>query len=65
MFVQLILNSMQKYQPCLKITRVSTGGTQSYCFIETTFIAVTAYQNKEVSLVSFGAMPLCSDHNHY
>ena len=50
-FMQLILNSMQKYQPYLKLTCVSTGVTQSYCFIETTFIAVTAYQNKEVSLV--------------
>lgn len=46
---QIILNSMQKYQPYLKLTCVNTGVSQSFCFSETMFIAVTAYQNSKVS----------------
>ena len=39
---------MQKYQPYLKLTCVNTGVSQSFCFPETMFITVTAYQNSKV-----------------
>lgn len=48
---QIMLNSLHKYEPRIHIVRV--GGAQrmitSHCFPETQFIAVTAYQNEEVS----------------
>lgn len=48
---QIMLNSLHKYEPRVHIVRV--GGAQrmitSHCFPETQFIAVTAYQNEEVS----------------
>lgn len=50
-FPQIMLNSLHKYEPRIHIVRV--GGAQrmitSHCFPETQFIAVTAYQNEEVS----------------
>lgn len=46
-----MLNSLHKYEPRIHIVRV--GGPQrmitSHSFPETQFIAVTAYQNEEVS----------------
>lgn len=59
-----MLNSLHKYRPRIHIVRVegggggdggsSKGGEQrkiaTYTFPETTFVAVTAYQNEEVSL---------------
>ena len=45
---QIILNSMHKYIPCMKITCQKDGYTQSYRFPETTFVAVTAYQSTGV-----------------
>ena len=47
----MVLNSMQKYQPRVKITSlegVDKGTTQYFSFPETVFIAVTAYQSDEV-----------------
>ena len=42
---QVILNSMQRYQPCFLLTDDVIKVTQTYVFRETQFIAVTAYQN--------------------
>lgn len=46
-----MLNSLHKYEPRIHIVKV--GGVQkmisSQSFSETQFIAVTAYQNEEVS----------------
>lgn len=47
--VQVILNSMHKYLPCMKIMCQSDGMSQSFTFPETSFIAVTAYQSTGVS----------------
>lgn len=48
-----MLNSLHKYEPRIHIVKV--GGIQkmisSQSFPETQFIAVTAYQNEEVSCV--------------
>lgn len=48
---QIMLNSLHKYEPRIHIVKV--GGIQkmisSQSFPETQFIAVTAYQNEEVS----------------
>lgn len=48
-----MLNSLHKYEPRIHIVRV--GGPQrmisSHSFPETQFIAVTAYQNEEVSVL--------------
>lgn len=48
---QIMLNSLHKYEPRIHIVRV--GGPRrmitSHSFPETQFIAVTAYQNEEVS----------------
>ncbi len=49
LLTQIILNSMHKYIPCMKIMCQSDGCSQSYSFPETTFIAVTAYQSTGVS----------------
>ena len=51
-----MLNSLHKYEPRVHITKISPGeGSQkmifSQSFSETRFIAVTAYQNEEVSLI--------------
>lgn len=54
----IVLQSLHKYQPRLHIVEVTEGGaeevgsdtkTQSFTFPETQFIAVTAYQNTDVS----------------
>lgn len=49
--LQIMLNSLHKYEPRIHIVKV--GGIQkmisSQSFPETQFIAVTAYQNEEVS----------------
>lgn len=53
-----MLNSLHKYEPRIHIVKV--GGIQkmisSQSFPETQFIAVTAYQNEEVSPVSVTSM---------
>ncbi len=51
-FLQIILNSMHKYLPCMKITCLKDSYSQSFSFPETTFIAVTAYQSSSVSPLS-------------
>lgn len=54
----IVLQSLHKYQPRLHIVEVTEDGaedissdakTQSFTFPETQFIAVTAYQNTDVS----------------
>lgn len=49
-FLQIMLNSLHKYEPQVHIVRV--GGphrmVMNCSFPETQFIAVTAYQNEEV-----------------
>lgn len=58
---QIILNSMHKYQPRLHIVRATEGGdpyamgrtfVSTHVFPETQFMAVTAYQNQQVGLLS-------------
>lgn len=61
-FLQMIvLQSLHKYQPRLHIVEVTEDGvedmsnearTQTFTFPENQFIAVTAYQNTDVSLQS-------------
>lgn len=55
-----MLNSLHKYEPRIHIVKV--GGPQkmisSFAFPETQFIAVTAYQNEEVSQITIS----CSEH---
>ena len=61
-----MLNSLHKYEPRLHIIRVGapdvTKSVTSYSFSESRFIAVTAYQNEEVSAhvrESFSYVSLC------
>jgi len=60
--MQIVLNSMHRYQPRVHIVRRMEGDTtrpivdlereqfRTYIFPETVFTAVTAYQNQLVSL---------------
>ena len=54
LFLQTILNSMHKYQPRLHLVRaadvfqVPCSPMQTFVFPETSFVAVTAYQNEKV-----------------
>jgi len=49
LFVQILLSSLSKYQPRLHIVRVTDKSpVATFCFPQTTFIAVTAYQNEQV-----------------
>ncbi|XP_060686949.1 T-box transcription factor T isoform X3 [Hemiscyllium ocellatum] len=56
---QIMLNSLHKYEPRIHIVRV--GGTQrmisSHSFPETQFIAVTAYQNEEITALKIKYNP--------
>ncbi|XP_068135622.1 T-box transcription factor T-like isoform X3 [Hyperolius riggenbachi] len=56
---QIMLNSLHKYEPRIHIVRV--GGTQkmitSHSFPETQFIAVTAYQNEEITALKIKHNP--------
>ncbi|KAK1171016.1 T-box transcription factor T-like isoform X1 [Acipenser oxyrinchus oxyrinchus] len=56
---QIMLNSLHKYEPRIHIVRV--GGPQrmitSHSFPETQFIAVTAYQNEEVTALKIKYNP--------
>lgn len=58
-FQMIVLQSLHKYQPRLHIVEVTEDGvedlnepskTQTFTFSETQFIAVTAYQNTDVSV---------------
>ena len=57
LYFQIILNSMHKYQPRVHIVQANDifsmrwTSFNTYAFEETTFIAVTAYQNEQVSFV--------------
>jgi len=54
-FLKIILNSMHRYIPRLHIVQATdtysmrTGPLSTFIFDETVFIAVTAYQNDQVS----------------
>ncbi|XP_040206572.1 T-box transcription factor T-like [Rana temporaria] len=56
---QIMLNSLHKYEPRIHIVRV--GGPQkmitSHSFPETQFIAVTAYQNEEITALKIKHNP--------
>ncbi|KAJ1152630.1 hypothetical protein NDU88_005405 [Pleurodeles waltl] len=56
---QIMLNSLHKYEPRIHIVRV--GGPQrmitSHSFPETQFIAVTAYQNEEITALKIQYNP--------
>lgn len=51
---QIMLNSLHKYEPRLHLVKVGANSQKkrisSFSFPETQFIAVTAYQNEEVSV---------------
>lgn len=51
-FLQVVLNSLHKYEPRVHVIRVESRDDQkkiiTFPFPETQFIAVTAYQNEEV-----------------
>ena len=49
---------MQKYQPLIRLTDEKMGSSKSFTFPETTFIAVTAYQNNLMTQMKI-------DHNPY
>ena len=56
-YFQIMLNSLHKYQPRIHIVRVGNGEKKSiatYTFESTQFVAVTAYQNEEVSQWQIG-----------
>ena len=66
--LQIILNSMHKYQPRIHIVRkkdFSSGSIQNldaeefrtFIFPETTFIAVTAYQNQLITKLKIDSNP--------
>ena len=46
-----MLNSLHKYVPRIHIVKVGNGDkvVSTYSFVETEFIAVTAYQNEEIT----------------
>jgi T-box protein 1 len=46
----VMLNSMHKYMPRLNIVEITGQSKHIFTFPETQFIAVTAYQNTDVSL---------------
>ena len=50
-----MLNSLHKYQPRIHIIRMGVGVEKktvaTHAFVETQFVAVTAYQNEEVRAV--------------
>lgn len=48
-----MLNSLHKYVPRVHIVKVGNGEkvVSTYSFVETEFIAVTAYQNEEVNTI--------------
>ncbi|KAL8592811.1 hypothetical protein ACOMHN_045965 [Nucella lapillus] len=60
---QIMLNSLHKYEPRLHIIKVNQRNTQqnkeliSFNFDETQFIAVTAYQNEEITALKIKYNP--------
>lgn len=54
-FLQIILNSMHKYQPRIHIIKeFASENFSTHLFPETQFMSVTAYQNQQVSRVKGG-----------
>ncbi|KAJ3653618.1 hypothetical protein Zmor_012858 [Zophobas morio] len=56
---QIMLNSLHKYKPTVHLVRVGTesGRFMTFPFPETQFIAVTAYQNEEVTALKIKYNP--------
>uniref|UniRef100_A0A8C5PD39 T-box transcription factor T n=1 Tax=Leptobrachium leishanense TaxID=445787 RepID=A0A8C5PD39_9ANUR len=56
---QIMLNSLHKYEPRIHIVKVvgSERAITSYSFLETQFIAVTAYQNEEITALKIKHNP--------
>lgn len=70
----IVLQSLHKYQPRLHVTEAKQGEleeahpslcTQTFTFPETQFIAVTAYQNADVSLHGEGARAIFESANFH
>ncbi|CAF0775539.1 unnamed protein product [Didymodactylos carnosus] len=68
----IVLNSMHKYQPRLHIIQASEplsirpDAVNTFTFVETTFIAVTAYQNEQITRLKIDNNPFAKgfrDHN--
>ncbi|XP_018421097.1 PREDICTED: T-box transcription factor TBX21 [Nanorana parkeri] len=58
----VVLQSLHKYQPCLHVRRVTESGvvethSHTFTFPETQFIAVTAYQNAEITQLKIDHNP--------
>ena len=69
LFLQVILNSMHKYQPRIHIVKandekaltmqqVDNNSFSTHIFPETQFIGVTAYQNKKVPSSAVATMSI-------
>ncbi|XP_052240941.1 T-box transcription factor T homolog 1-like [Dreissena polymorpha] len=58
---QIMLNSLHKYEPRLHVVKVTTNAQKkrisSFNFPETQFIAVTAYQNEEITALKIKHNP--------
>ena len=56
-----MLNSLHKYQPRVHIVKVVGNGEKktvaTYAFPETQFVAVTAYQNEEITALKIRYNP--------
>ncbi len=62
-FLQIILNSMHKYQPRIHIIKeFASENFSTHLFPETQFMSVTAYQNQQVSRVKGERGKLCCMH---
>lgn len=70
LFVQIVLNSMHRYQPRIHLVRLSHGQSipanpkelqdldhKTYVFPETVFTAVTAYQNQLITKLKIDSNP--------
>jgi len=62
-YVQIILNSMHKYQPRMHVVQANDifsmrwNAFNTYTFDETSFIAVTAYQNEQITQLKIDHNP--------
>ena len=58
--LQVMLNSLHKYQPRIHLVKVGNGEKQTvatYTFPDTQFVAVTAYQNEEITALKIKYNP--------
>jgi len=63
LLMQIIMNSMHKYQPRIHIVQANDifsmrwNAFNTYTFDETSFIAVTAYQNEQITQLKIDHNP--------